>query len=315
MTSQLPAQSSAPTYAKILTPTSLEVHFQDGKSFSLPSGHPQFVPAKEAVFRGAPDEEIRELMDIVGNLTKGLTNFSDVVTVTRDGVFYKGKQLHMTITDRMLQFQAEGLDITYLVKFLENLFQNPIRSSVLSLYDFLEHGHVPITPDGCFLAYKKVRGDYKDIHSGRFDNSVGANPKVESWEVDEDRTRECSYGLHVCSKEYLPNFGSTTGNRVVVCKINPAHVVAVPHDYNFAKMRVTEYLVVGELTSQDQAGVFDNRPTMVPGEHVQGIDWDSSLQDRKIVGELHDDACGPECPGTDDPDCCDYDGDDYDDYR
>ena len=295
------SQSAMPQYAKILTPNSLEVHFYDnGESFALPSTHPQFQPAVEAVHRNAPADEVRKLMDIVGTLAQAVSAFSAVVSVDRNGVYYKGKQLHMTITDRMLQFQAQGLDIDYLVKFLENLFQNPIRGSVLSLYDFLEHGHVPITPDGCFLAYKKVRSNYKDIHSNKFDNSVGANPKVESWEVDEDRNRECSFGLHVCSKSYLPSFGSS-GNtdRVVVVKVNPAHVVAVPRDYNFAKMRVTEYLVVGELTSQDHAGVFDKHAAIRPGQNLgKAIDWDENL---------HPDACGNECPGIDDPDCCDYD--------
>jgi len=301
--SQLPY--SAPTYAKIISPRSVTVHFLSGKSFHWPDSHPQYANAKALLSESATDEEVLELMDISAQLVKATAAYSDIITVTRDGVLYKGKVLHTTLTERILQFQAEGLDIGYLVKFLENLMTNPIRDSVLSLYDFLEHGHVPITPDGCFLAYKKVRGDYTDIHSGKFDNSVGANPKVESWEVDADRTRECSYGLHVCSREYLPNFGSGYGNRVVICKINPAHVVAVPADYNFAKMRVTEYLVVGELNDEQKADIFDNRATVRPGETMDGVNWDETIDDELRDYPEDEQECEP-CPGDDDPDCCNY---------
>jgi hypothetical protein len=63
--------------------------------------------------------------------------------------------------------------------------------------------------------------------------------------VDEDPDRTCSHGLHVCSFDYLPHFSHANGH-VVVCKVNPADVVAIPRDYNNTKMRVCRYEVVGE---------------------------------------------------------------------
>lgn len=313
------------TYAKSVTPAAITVHFLDGKSFHWPSTHPQFGSAKKLVSVNAPDDEVRSLMDISGQIARAVSGQGNV-TVSRDGVFYKGQPVHMVITERILAFQSEGADIAYLIRFLENLFQNPIRDSVLSMYDFLETNRIPITPDGCFLAYKKVRDNYMDIHSGTFDNSVGANPKVESWQVDPDRTQECSRGLHVCAREYLPSFGSGPGNRVVVCKINPAHVVAVPRDYNYAKMRVCEYLVVGELTDEDKASIFDTRQVIRPGEDIDHITWDEALIDKAVDDELKgyddgsadsDDCLGDDCPGIDDEDCCEHDDgedDQYDQY-
>jgi hypothetical protein len=35
----------------------------------------------------------------------------------------------------------------------------------------------------------------------------------------------------------------------MICKVNPADVVAIPNDYNNTKMRVWTYEVVGEVTS------------------------------------------------------------------
>jgi hypothetical protein len=97
------------------------------------------------------------------------------------------------------------------------------------------------------LAYKKVRDDYLDIHSGTMDNSVGQIVEMERNEVDDDKDRTCSAGLHFCSKDYLPHFGSGDGNRVVILKINPRDVVSIPSDYNNAKGRACRYEVIDEM--------------------------------------------------------------------
>jgi len=138
-------------------------------------------------------------------------------------------------------------------RFLRNLEQNPSRTAVQELYDFLESGQMPITDDGCFLAYKKVRRDYTDIFTGKFDNSVGAKPEMPRNRVDDNRENTCSRGLHFCSLAYLPHFGAGTGNRVMIVKVNPADVVSIPKDYNFTKGRACTYEVVDEHTGpQDQ---------------------------------------------------------------
>lgn len=308
-----PHPEPAPTYAKIMSPKAVVVHFQDGRSFHWPSTHPQFAAATD-LLRGMPtDAEVVQLMDVSAAIVKAVAGQGDII-VTRDGVLYKGKPVHMTITERILSFHAEGADIGYLVAFMENLFKNPNRDSVLSVYDFLEANQVPITPDGCFLAYKKVDKDYLDYHSHSFDNSVGKVCRVEGWEVDPDRTNTCSKGLHVCSREYLPHYYGGMGH-VMICKVNPAHVYAVPKDYNNAKMRVTEYTVVGELTDEQKANIFDTMRTVVPGVKTDGIDWDEKLINDAVDSELADypeDGSAPDhdCPYGESKDACceDYAG-------
>jgi hypothetical protein len=130
---------------------------------------------------------------------------------------------------------------------MHNLMANPSARAVSELYGFLEKGGMPITPDGYFLAYKKVRANYKDCHSGTMDNSVGKVVQMERNAVNDDKDITCSHGLHFCSRSYLDHFG---GDRIVIVKINPADVVSIPSDYNDAKGRACRYEVIGELAGE-----------------------------------------------------------------
>jgi len=152
--------------------------------------------------------------------------------------------LNTGLAVRMITMLQEGFPIEPMVLFMENLMQNTSRRSVTELYGFLEKCNLPITPDGCFLAYKKVRDDYKDCHSGTMNNSVGQVVEMERNTVDDDKDRTCSSGLHFCSQSYLAHFG---GERTVIVKINPRDVVSIPSDYNDAKGRACRYEVIGEL--------------------------------------------------------------------
>ena len=97
-----------------------------------------------------------------------------------------------------------------------------------------------------FLAFKNVRNDYRDIHSGNFDNSIGQVCEMPRNGVDEDKDRTCSAGLHFCSIEYLPHFSDSNGGHTMIVKINPRDVVAIPADYNNTKGRTCKYEVVAE---------------------------------------------------------------------
>lgn len=164
-------------------------------------------------------------------------------------VTYKGTSLPHVLSERLLSMAREGFDVTPLKKFVDNLFQNVSHRVFQQLYGFIEYGRMALTPDGCFLAYKKVRADYKDIHSGDFDNSVGQTLTMPRLMVDDNPENTCSNGFHVCSYDYLSHFGGSVedGYHVVTCKVNPKDVVAVPPDYQNTKMRVCSYVVIGEV--------------------------------------------------------------------
>lgn len=207
---------------------------------------------------------------IESQLSASVDGSDDATCQIIDGVvIYNGTPLHNTLTERMLQMLDEGFDVEPMKKFLVNLNQNPSFRAVTELYGFLEVGNLPITDDGYFLAYKKVRDDYKDCYTGKIDNSVGQTPFMDRNKVDEDKTRTCSDGLHFCSRGYLGSFG---GQRTMILKINPRDVVAIPADYNDTKGRTCRYEVIGELGSEEslEGAYRDTRPA--PSAPYQDID-------------------------------------------
>ncbi len=213
----------------------------------IDESHPNFTAVLEILKRGdGTEKEVYELI----NISKAVENFGEGnIEVISGEIFYKGKLVESALTRRILSLMENGFDITPFVKFMNNLYENPSYRAVQETYGFLEACNLPITEDGHFLAYKKVRDDYKDVYSGTFDNSIGQVCEMPRNEVDEDSNRTCSAGLHVASYSYMSVY---SGDRIVICKINPRDVVAVPDDYNNSKMRVCKYEVVGEVGLENE---------------------------------------------------------------
>lgn len=226
--------------------------FIDGKPYNADASHKNF----DAIVAAAKDKRWDEIPDLV-NIEQAIVKYGKGSVAVVDGeVFVNERALHNSLTGRIIDMMEEGFDINPLMLFLENLMDNPSSRAVNELYSFLEVGKLPITEDGCFLAYKKVGPNYLDIYSKTFDNSIGAVCKMQRNQVDENKDRTCSYGLHFCSKDYLGNYGSTSGDRVMIVKINPRDVVAIPADYNNTKGRCCEYLVIGEVPNGDRVDAF-----------------------------------------------------------
>ena len=175
------------------------------------------------------------------------------VSIKGETLYWKGKELNTGLAVRMITMLQEGFPVEPMVNFMENLMSNPSKRAVDELYGFLEKGNLPITPDGHFLAYKRVREDYRDIHSGTMNNSVGQVVTMERNAVDYNKDQTCSSGLHFCSLSYLASFG---GARTVILKINPRDVVSIPSDYDDAKGRCCRYEVIGEVDNNAQSKAF-----------------------------------------------------------
>ena len=238
------------------------------KSHTISKTHITYTKVLEAIKASDWDSlpDIIEPKKVVLNYGQGN------VSIQGETLFWKGKELNTGLSVRMIQMLQEGFPIEPMVNFMENLYKNPSKRAVTELYGFLEKGNLPITPDGHFLAYKKVRNDYMDIHSGTFNNSVGYVCEMERNKVDDNQNNTCSAGLHFCSKEYLPNFGSSD-SRIMILKINPADVVSIPTDYNNSKGRACKYVVIGEL------GVdVDEAFTDSVQENANSIDPENSYQ-------------------------------------
>lgn len=216
------------------------VLFIDNKPEIINSSHLNYLDVKNAILTEAWDT-IKDLISVKSAIVK----FSEgKVSILDDVVCYNGVPVHNALATRILKMFNEGFPIKHFCKFMENLELNPSYRARTELYGFLEACNLPITDDGCFLAYKKIRSDWTDTRTGTFDNSIGSTPSMPRRNVNENPNDTCSVGLHVCSYSYLEYFG---GQRIISVKVNPADVVSVPIDYNNAKMRTCKYEVLKEL--------------------------------------------------------------------
>lgn len=261
----------------VSTKDGLSITFPGKKSFMVAKDHPHFKEVVESIKSGkATLESIEKLVDLKKEMAKldfegvavTLTE-AETLVVTIDGK--PVNNLAPALQRRLLAMFDEGDDLRELsymsfARFLKNLFRNPSYRSVQQLYGFLEANDLPITPNGKFFAYKKVAHDYLDIHSHTFDNSIGKTVEMNRNEVDDNPDRTCSAGLHVCSESYLPHYGSSDLDHVMVCEVDPADVVSIPTDYNNAKMRTCKYVVVDEMPNYFDATLG----SYVYGNHKQG---------------------------------------------
>jgi hypothetical protein len=235
--------------------------FIDGKSAAVSNTHPQYESILTAL-KAKDFTKARKLMSIADTINNAA---ADVVggDVTKQRIFVeKGKvwyrdrrnkvtELEGPLVDRIVDAIQKGLTekaITPLVLFLDNVMKNKLKDIREELYLFMMSGKMPITTDGHFLAYKKVKSDFKDIYTGKMDNSPGKLVSMPQGQVDTNRHNTCSRGLHFCTHSYLSSYGNGISSKIVIVKVNPRYVFAIPSDYDNAKGRASEYYVVGECT-------------------------------------------------------------------
>jgi len=287
-----------------MTPNSVNILI-DGQMRTVDKSHANHA-AVLSVLRDIPSigeavavSRLRKLIDIPAYVALATLGR---VTICKDAVLYDGAEVHGVISDRLLELLGGGFDVGPLGLLLNRVMLNPVQSARDELYLWLERSKMPLTADGCFLAYKKVMSDYKSYHDGVTDNSIGTKlPPMD--DVDTDRTNTCSRGYHFCSHDYLPSYYGSEG-RVVVVKVAPEDVRAIPDDYDNAKGRAATYEVVGEVPEKEAEFAFVGRPVVT---HY-GTYGDSSAGDGSV--SLDDRWADMEEEEEDDPFLRDDDDDD-----
>lgn len=239
----------------VLKPDNLAISVTDPKT-ALPvwktmhSSHPSFKSIVKALKKGDDKKALRlfDTAQLIADKSQGK------VQVKKDGVYYNGTKLDNSLTSRILQLIKEGKPVSHMLKFMDRLYSNPSKAAVEELYDWLKGCKLPITDDGRFVAYKRVRSDYKDIHSGTIDYSVGQIVFMKREDVNPNRHETCSRGLHFCSIAYLPNYG---GDRIMQVLVDPADVVSIPSDYQYTKGRTWQMEVVKEIPAHEISSNID----------------------------------------------------------
>lgn len=209
----------------------------DGRVTTVKRGAPNFVQLRQALLDERWDDVRAHL-----RADSSLNRWAKGRFTVKDGnISFDGQPIPADLNSRIVEMASAGEDPDRLFKFWERLQNNPSHRSVEQLWRFLNQIGIPLTPDGHFLAYKGVRTDFKDVHSGRFENRPGAVIQMPRNQISDDPNTPCHVGLHVGSREYAESFGP----RQVIVKVDPAHVVCVPFDSSSQKMRVEKYEVIG----------------------------------------------------------------------
>lgn len=256
-------------------------------------------------------ELIAEMSDVA--LFVARRSSGRVIVDEKDQIRLDGKVVDYGLAGRILAVLNQGFDFDSLSRFIEKISENPDKTVAADLFRFLEKGNMPLTPEGNFLAFKKVDANYRSYRAGpkgTVHYPVGEFVSEPRDECDADRNRTCSRGLHVCSHEYL-SFWYPNKGHVLICEVDPRNVTAVPADHNDQKLRTCLLFVAGEIPEEDAATHFNkavdarypavdylalgtqagaeegNRDALTGIDHVSGVMFDSI---RKACGKVYGDA-------------------------
>ena len=142
---------------------------------SVPAGTPQYAQLRTALFAldwGA----VADCLTREGALRRYLPSS---FKVDGDKIFdHTGMELPADVAQKIVQMATSNEDASPLVAFYCRLANNPSRRSVTQLFSFLGHAGIPLEPDGTFLAYKGVREDFLDQHSGTLLNTPGTTQRM-----------------------------------------------------------------------------------------------------------------------------------------
>lgn len=236
----------------------------EGVPYSSKKGDENFEKVKDAIAK-------QNWAIIPGLISKGLMiqNWSNGIFAFQENqVWYKGEPVAPGIGRRMVDMAKKGENPTFLMNFYDRLQKNPSKRSVDQLFDFLNHHNIPIVEDGCLLAYKGVRDDYMDCHSGKFKNVPGAIMEMPRNKISDDPQNACAEGFHVGALGYARSFGP----RLMICKVDPEHVVSVPYDASSMKMRVCRYEVIGHYGADLPDSIMKNKELELQKKYVVAID-------------------------------------------
>lgn len=267
-------------FSAVVTPSSISITGNDGKPYTIASTHMKFEAAKlhmrshiQPLLNRMPlgHEDQASLDDAIDALVEladagGAVNAAGrgIVTVKDDILYYDDEPIHNSIADHIIWGMKEGFDMEAHIAFLKNLRLNPSKLVVDQLYGFVEKFQMGITPDGFLLVYKKVLANFYDIYSETLDYSPGEIVTMPRRNVNPNPKQTCSRGLHCCAFSYLRMFGSRDGNgesnKIIICKLHPRDIVAIPHDYDHAKIRTCRLESLAEYLGDDRFDILASSP-------------------------------------------------------
>ena len=266
-------------------------------------------------------DTVRALVDPRSSVESYITRVSDRVSFRGSELLFDGDPVNTSLASTIIRLatEDESGDPAKLIKFLENLMNNPSEHSREQLYDWIAPRDITITQDGHFLAYKGLREDFTSINSGpgivnnveytgstHLDNTPGNVVEFSRSKVVANSSIGCAVGLHAGTHEYASGFAE---GKLVLVKINPRDVVSVPTDCDAQKLRVCRYEVLEEVQEKVDRVLWDSDSIVEDSEP----EYD---EDESDLWELEDeDDRSPENDWPEDEDEDEDDAEEVDPYR
>ncbi len=237
----------------------------NGKSYTLLASRTKTKTEFQKAVKAAKNNDWAEFISLLDMKSKYVAAERATglkIRSAKGGLKFGNQKLDMPVLEEVNKRaeKSEGPeDDKAIKKFYDRLGHNPDENSKKMLFNFLKAGHFPILSDGHFVAYKKVREDFTDCHTGNFDNHPGKEVKMRREDCDSDPNHACSRGLHIGTYNHANGFG---GAHLIAVKVDPADVVAVPN-YDKTKMRVCRYFVLKEVSTPyvEEVGVARDMTT------------------------------------------------------
>jgi hypothetical protein len=260
-------------YTRIATPNGITV-FVDGQPYYVTEEHPKFERILEIVENTDESETLEEFMSIVKPPSEHelKTSVNGPLVYENEKIYFREGEYNEELEPRLCQeiemLNRRGMSLEPVVNFCRNMVQNPSYDSRQRMFSFLNNEGLPITPDGHFLAYKYVRDDFYDAHSGTVLYEIGTSVKMNRRDCDDNPNNSCSTGLHVGGLDY-----ASYGPKTLVLKVNPKDVVTVPYNES-QKMRTCEVFVVKEYERPMTEGLYDDNAKEISDDKWYPCDID-----------------------------------------
>lgn len=229
------------------------------------------------------DEEVRELLcpeykEAVNKHNKVISfidkvKASNILTIKNNTIYWKevsSLSVPQDFAEVVIAAEEEKdeLKISTYKNFWTLMSLNPSEECRKNLYWFLQLHGLKLAKCGFFVAYRNVdttkeKGVYTDHHSHSTRIKIGEMVTLPREKCDCDSNNECSKGLHCASVKWLKK--NYFGNVGLACLVNPADVVAVPHNSEYGKLRTCAYLPMEIIH-------YDKNDNVIPLDVEDGFD-------------------------------------------
>ena len=220
---------------------------------------------------------LQEKQTPVSDINKTNTSTTSNVESRNDLTEYfisKFKDIIDTNTEEKLKTYLDRVSKYDYNKSYVDAFANKVLQSTkpINIIKFMVSNSARITPEGDILAWRTAnlkrgtsRNDnqFTDRHTGTMVNNIGNIVSMDRNACDHNDNNTCSRGLHICGVSYIPSFGGNIGKLVI---IDPRDFVAVPNDYQNAKVRTCKFVSYGLIKDKYNK---DLRSTIIPNFTVE----------------------------------------------